>query len=216
MALKLGWLMRMRREIPRITFGNYVRPGEPEDLATLAGRMGALLDPAMSWSDIDAVRKVWKGPLIIKGILHPEDAVEAAARGIDAVVVSNHGGRQLDGAAASIEALPGVVAAVAGRIPVLVDGGVRRGVDVVRALALGARLCLIGRPQLWGLAVAGEAGVAHVLDIFRREIDRTMGLCGVTRIADIGPDLLLAANRPQRRGVVERSSTEIAPVAGGN
>jgi isopentenyl diphosphate isomerase/L-lactate dehydrogenase-like FMN-dependent dehydrogenase len=144
----------------------------------------------MSWTDIDALRKRWKGPLLIKGILHPKEAAEAARRGVDGVIVSNHGGRQLDGAIATFDALPAVVAAV-DRVPVLLDGGIRRGADVVKALALGATACLIGRPQLWGLAVAGEAGVAHVLNIFRREIDRVIGLCGVNRVADLRHDLLV-------------------------
>ncbi|MGE3830073.1 MAG: alpha-hydroxy acid oxidase [Parvibaculaceae bacterium] len=191
MAIKAPWLWRMRNELKRITFGNYVRPGESADIKQLAGRMASLLDPSMSWKDVEDLRKIWNGPLILKGILHPEEARLAAERGVDGVIVSNHGGRQLDGAAASIDALPGVVDAVGGRIPVLVDGGVRRGVDVVRALALGASACLVGRPQLWGLAVAGEEGVAHMLDIYRREIDRVMGLCGVSRIADIDKSLLL-------------------------
>ena len=192
MAFKLPWLLRMRSALPRITFGNYVRPGEASDIKTLAGRMASLLDPAMSWADVEVLRGQWKGPLILKGVLHPGEARAAVERGIDAIIVSNHGGRQLDGAPASLDALPAVVAAVAGRVPVLVDGGVRRGADVVKALALGAAACLVGRPQLWGLAVAGEAGVAHVLDIYRREIDRVMGLCGVAEVGDIGPDLLFA------------------------
>jgi L-lactate dehydrogenase (cytochrome) len=192
MALKTRWLWRMRRHLGRITFGNYVRPGESADLSTLAGRMAALLDPAMSWQDVDDLRRTWRGPLILKGVLHPAEAREAVARGVDALVVSNHGGRQLDSAPGAIEALPAIVAAVDGRIPVLLDGGVRRGSDVVKALALGARACLIGRPQLWGLAVAGEAGVAQVLEIYRREIDRVMGLCGIASIAAIGSDLLFA------------------------
>jgi len=196
MAFKLPWLLRMRSALPRITFGNYVRPGEASDIKTLAGRMASLLDPAMSWADVEVLRGQWKGPLILKGVLHPGEARAAVERGIDALIVSNHGGRQLDGAPASLDALPAVVAAVAGRVPVLVDGGVRRGADVVKALALGAAACLVGRPQLWGLAVAGEAGVAHVFDIYRREIDRVMGLCGVAEVGDIGPDLLFA--RPHR------------------
>ena len=166
----------------RITFGNYVRPGEKADIKTLAGRMASLLDPAMSWRDVDELRRIWKGPLILKGILHPGEAKAAIDHGIDGLVVSNHGGRQLDGAPASIDALPAVVEAVRGRIPVLLDGGIRRGADVVKALALGADACLIGRPHLWGLAVAGEAGVAHVLDIYRREIDRVMGLSASPRL----------------------------------
>ena len=196
MALKLPWLLRMRSELPRITFGNYVRPGEASDIKTLAGRMASLLDPTMSWADVDALRQLWKGPLILKGILHPREARAAVDHGIDGLIVSNHGGRQLDGAPASLDALPAVAAAAAGRVPVLLDGGVRRGADVVKALALGAAACLVGRPQLWGLAVAGEAGVGHMLDIYRREIDRVMGLCGVSQVADIGPDLLFT--RPPR------------------
>jgi len=196
MAMKLPWLGRMRSELPRITFGNYVRAGDTSDIKALAGRMASLLDPAMNWADVEEVRRIWKGPLILKGVLHPDEARAAVERGVDGLVVSNHGGRQLDGAPASIDALPAVVEAVAGRVPVLLDGGVRRGLDVAKALALGATACLIGRPQLWGLAVAGEAGVAHVLEIYRRELDRVMGLCGVSRLADIGPGLVFA--RPQR------------------
>ena len=190
MALSGGWLWRMRKELKRITFGNYVRPGESVDIKKLAERMTSLLDPSMSWDDVDSLRKIWSGPLILKGILGPDDARLAVERGVDGIVVSNHGGRQLDGTPATIDALPHVAKAVAQRIPILLDGGVRRGVDVVKALALGANACLIGRPQLWGLAVGGESGVAHILEIFRSEIDRVMGLCGVSRVEDIGRDLL--------------------------
>jgi isopentenyl diphosphate isomerase/L-lactate dehydrogenase-like FMN-dependent dehydrogenase len=179
MAGKLPWLLRMRPELSRITFGNYVRDGEMIDIGSLAKRMSQLLDPSMSWKDVDWLRKIWKGPLILKGILHPGEAREAVARGVDGVIVSNHGGRQLDGAISTIEALPAIVDAVAGRIPVLLDGGIRRGA-----------CCLIARPQLWGLAVAGEAGVVQVLDIFRREIDRSMALMGASRIADLKPELI--------------------------
>jgi L-lactate dehydrogenase (cytochrome) len=195
MAFKARWLWDMRRELGRITFGNYIRPGEAADLKALASRMGSLLDPSMSWADVAELRRIWLGPLLLKGVLHPDEAKTAVDQGIDGLIVSNHGGRQLDGAPATIDALPGVVDAVAGRIPVLVDGGIRRGADVVKAIALGAAACLIGRPHLWGLAVAGEAGVAQVLDIYRREIDRVMGLCGISRIADIGPDLIFRRAR---------------------
>ena len=190
MAGKLPWLLRMRPELSRITFGNYVRDGEMIDIGSLAKRMSQLLDPSMSWKDVDWLRKIWKGPLILKGILHPDEAREAVMRGVDGVIVSNHGGRQLDGAISAIEALPTIVDAAAGRIPVLIDGGIRRGTDVLKALCLGAACCLIARPQLWGLAVAGEAGVAQVLDIFRREIDRSMALMGAPRIADLKPELI--------------------------
>ncbi len=196
MAFKLPWLLRMRKAIPRITFGNYRREGAREDLTALAGRMVTLPDPGMTWRDVAALREAWRGPLLLKGILHPAEAAEAVANGVDGVIVSNHGGRQLDGVAASVEALPAVAEAVAGRATVLLDGGIRRGVHIVKALALGAQGCLVGRPQLWGLAVAGEAGVAHMFDIFRREIDLAMGLCGLSRIAEIGPDVL--ARRPPR------------------
>lgn len=191
MAVKAGWMWRMRDELRRITFGNYVKPGQTAEIRKLAGSMPGLLDPAMSWADVDAVRRQWNGPLILKGVISPAEAALARQHGVDGIIVSNHGGRQLDGVAASFDVLPQVVEAVAGGVEVLLDGGVRRGADVVKALALGARACLIGRPQLWGLAVAGEAGVAHVLGIYRREIDRVMALCGLTRIGDIGPDLLL-------------------------
>ena len=185
MATKITWLMRMRSDLPRITFGNYVREGEPMDIGTMAKRMADLLDPTMSWKDVDALRKVWKGPLILKGILHPDEAREAAKRGVDAIIVSNHGGRQLDGAASGIAALPAIAEAMAGRMPVLLDGGIRRGSDVVKAMALGAACCLIARPQLWGLAIAGEQGVAHVLDIFAKEIARSMTLIGASRVSDL-------------------------------
>jgi L-lactate dehydrogenase (cytochrome)/(S)-mandelate dehydrogenase len=191
MVLKAEWLWRMRREFKRITFGNYVRPGETADVKTLAGRMATLLDPAMNWDDVAELRRVWKKPLILKGVLHPEEARRAIDHGVDALIVSNHGGRQLDGAAASLDAAPAILDAIDGRVPVLLDGGIRRGADVVKALALGVRCCLIGRPQLWGLAVAGEAGVTRVLEILRSEIERTMGLCGISTIAGIDSSLLL-------------------------
>jgi isopentenyl diphosphate isomerase/L-lactate dehydrogenase-like FMN-dependent dehydrogenase len=199
MALKTGWLWRMRRELRRITFGNYVKPGEPADIRNLAGRMASLLDPAMTWKDVEDVRRIWSGPLVLKGILSPLEARTAVDCGVDGLVVSNHGGRQLDGAPASLDALPAVVKAINGRIPVLLDGGVRRGADVVKALALGASACLIGRPQLWGLSVAGEDGVAHVLDIYRREIDRVMGLCGVQAIGAIDESLLFSREMKGRQ-----------------
>jgi len=192
MALKAEWLWRMRREIGRITFGNYVRPGEASNIKMVAGRMAAMLDPSMSWADVDELRKIWRGPLLLKGILHRAEAKNAVERGIDGLIVSNHGGRQLDGAPASIAVLPSIVEAVAGRVPVLLDGGVRRGGDVVKALALGAQACLVARPQLWGLAIAGEAGVAHMLELYRQEMSRVMGLCGIARVADIGKDLVFS------------------------
>jgi isopentenyl diphosphate isomerase/L-lactate dehydrogenase-like FMN-dependent dehydrogenase len=190
MAGKLPWLMRMASELPRITFANYARPGESADIGDIARRMGAMLDPGMAWRDVEWLRGLWKGPLLLKGVLHPDEARQAVALGVDGLIVSNHGGRQLDGAVASLDALPAIVAAANGAIPILIDGGVRRGADVVKALALGATACLIARPQLWGLAVAGEAGVAHVLEMLRREIDRVMWLMGAAKVGDIGRDQL--------------------------
>jgi isopentenyl diphosphate isomerase/L-lactate dehydrogenase-like FMN-dependent dehydrogenase len=191
MAGKLPWLMRMGPRLPQINFANYTSPGAAADIGAMAAKIASLLDPSLSWRDVEWLRATWKGPLLLKGILHPREAAEAVARGVDGVIVSNHGGRQLDGGPASLDALPGVVAAVGGRIPVLIDGGIRRGADVLKALALGASLCLIARPQLFGLAVAGEAGVARVLDVLRREIDRAMGLLGVRTVAELGPDYLM-------------------------
>jgi len=199
MAAKLPWLIRMAKTLPTVTFANYTRPGEKADIGTMAARLAGMLDPSLSWRDIDWLRGLWKGPFLLKGVLHPKEAAEAVARGVDGVIVSNHGGRQLDGASASFDALPGVVEATAGKIPVLLDGGVRRGGDVVKALALGASACLIARPHLFGLAVAGEAGVARVLEILRREIDRSMGLLGVSKISELGPDLIIRSSDSKAR-----------------
>jgi len=127
---------------------------------------------------------------VVKGVLTREDARLAADAGVDAVIVSNHGGRQLDSALAGIDALPEVVDEVGGELEVYVDGGVRRGTDAIKAIARGARAVLIGRPVLWGLAVDGENGVGRVLEILRTELDNGLGLCGYTDIADVGPDLL--------------------------
>jgi isopentenyl diphosphate isomerase/L-lactate dehydrogenase-like FMN-dependent dehydrogenase len=198
MARQLPWLWRMRRALRGLTFGNYVRPGDTESVATLAGRMGSLLDPAMDWDDVRALREHWRGPLVLKGLLHPGEALQAARIGVDAIVVSNHGGRQLDGAVSSAEALPPIVDALreaGSAMPVLVDGGVRRGSDVATALALGASAVLVGRPQLWGLALAGEAGVAHVLGLLRAELDVAMGLLGARRVADLDRSRLVALAR---------------------
>jgi isopentenyl diphosphate isomerase/L-lactate dehydrogenase-like FMN-dependent dehydrogenase len=177
------WLMRMARA-PAMTMANYVTE-ERKDIVSLAKYLADMLDPALCWRDVAWLREIWTGPLILKGILHPDEARAAIDHGVDGVIVSNHGGRQLDGALPAIRALPGVVEAVEGRIPVLIDGGIRRGSHVVKAVALGATACLIGRPHLWGLAVAGEAGVAAVLEIFRRDVDRVLALGGWDGIARV-------------------------------
>jgi L-lactate dehydrogenase (cytochrome) len=185
------WALRVART--ELTFANYVT-AEKRDIVSLGAHMAQLLDPTLNWRDVDWLRSLWRGPLLLKGVLHPDEARRALEHGVDGVIVSNHGGRQLDGAVASIRALPAVVEAVAGRIPVLLDGGVRRGGDVVKALALGAKACLIGRPHLWGLAVAGEAGVAWVLEILRRDIDRVLALGGWDGVAALDRSALVPAS----------------------
>jgi L-lactate dehydrogenase (cytochrome)/(S)-mandelate dehydrogenase len=189
-ARALPWALRMARR--PLTFANYVTE-EKKDIVSLAAYVAGMLDPTSSWRDVAWLRGIWRGPLLLKGVLHSEEARIAIDHGIDGVIVSNHGGRQLDGAIASVRALPAVVDAVAGRIPVLLDGGVRRGGDVVKALALGATACTIGRPHLWGLAVAGEAGVAWVLEILRRDIDRVLALGGWDGIARLDRGALAPA-----------------------
>ena len=178
-ASRPGWLMRMART-PNPTFVNY---GARASIGAFGPLMIEQLDPDIGWTDVDWLRKQWHGPLLIKGLLRADEALEARARGADAVIVSNHGGRQLDGAVATIRALPAIVEAVGDAMPVLVDGGFRRGIDVVKALAFGARAVLIGRPHLWGVACAGEEGVLWTLELFRREIDRALALGGWDGIA---------------------------------
>lgn len=158
--------------------------------AALATSVGRNYDPSFDWDRLARIRERWPGKMLVKGILCADDAERLAAMGCDAVVVSNHGGRQLDGAVATLEALPSIVRAVKGRVCVLVDGGVRRGVDAVKALALGAEAVMIGRATLFGAVAAGEAGAARALSILRDELVRAMQLSGVTRVRDIGADLL--------------------------
>jgi isopentenyl diphosphate isomerase/L-lactate dehydrogenase-like FMN-dependent dehydrogenase len=185
-AIKPRWLLRMR-ETPSPTFVNY---GARASIGAFGPLMNEQLDPDIGWRDVEWLRGLWRGPLILKGLLHPDEARRARELSVDAVIVSNHGGRQLDGAITSIEALPAMVDAVEGAIPILVDGGFRRGVDVLKAIALGARAVLLGRPHLWGVACAGEAGVFHVLDMFRREIDRAMALGGWDDLGKLGRSAL--------------------------
>ncbi len=175
----------------RRTFGNLAGQIKGSDnLATLSQWIASQFDPSLNWQDIAWVRKMWPGKLILKGVLDVEDAKVAAASGADAIVVSNHGGRQLDGACASIAALPDIVEAVAGRTEILFDGGVQSGQDVLKALALGARGCLVGKAFLYGLAAQGEAGVTRMLDIIRRELDVSMALTGTTDVAQVTPAVL--------------------------
>ena len=194
-AKKPSWWWAMRHELANVTFGNYVQSNSPESVSALAARMGSLLDPSMSWEDVDMVRAHWKGRLILKGVLHPDEAALAVKHGVDAIIVSNHGGRQLNGAIASFRALPAVVQAVNGAIPVLLDGGIRRGSDIFKAVALGASALLIGRPHLWGLSVAGKDGVQWVLEMLHGELDRTMGLAGASNIEEIRTGQFMKARR---------------------
>jgi isopentenyl diphosphate isomerase/L-lactate dehydrogenase-like FMN-dependent dehydrogenase len=150
----------------------------------------------VTWDDLAFVRDLWDGPLVVKGVLRADECQQFLDRGVDGLVVSNHGGRQLDGVPAGIEALPAVVEAVDGRVDVLLDGGVRRGTDVLKAVALGARAVLVGRPVLWGLAAGGEAGAARVLEILRGELDLAMALAGAPTVADITRDLVRRDSAP--------------------
>jgi len=160
------------------------------EAAMFLSYVNSQFDPSLTWRDLRWLISITPLPVLVKGILRGDDAKRAVDCGAAGIIVSNHGGRQLDTALASIDALPEVVAAVSTQTSVFVDGGIRRGTDIVKALALGARAILIGRPLLWGLAVAGEEGVKQILAILQRELDNVMVLCGCTSVADIGPDLL--------------------------
>jgi len=149
--------------------------------------------PTLSWEDLPFLRERSKLPILLKGISHPDDARRAVDEGIDGIVVSNHGGRQVDGAIATLDALPGVAAAVDGRIPVLLDSGIRTGADIFKAVALGADAVLIGRPYVYGLAIAGETGVREVIQNLLAELDLTLGLAGRRSIAEVGADSLAPA-----------------------
>ncbi|QSB45193.1 FMN-dependent L-lactate dehydrogenase LldD [Tsuneonella flava] len=169
--------------------------GKDSGLNDYMGWLGRNFDPSIQWKDLDWIRQEWDGPLIIKGILDPDDAREAAAIGADGIVVSNHGGRQLDGVWSSARALPEIADAVAGKLTVLADGGVRNGLDVVRMLALGADGVLLGRAWLWALAAQGEAGVARLLQLIAAEMHVAMTLTGVNRIDAIDRSILAENNR---------------------
>ena len=188
----LGMLGTKRRQ-----FGNIVgHVSGVEDMGSLSEWTASQFDPTLDWDAVRWIRRLWDGKLILKGILDPEDARLALDVGADALIVSNHGGRQLDGAESSIRALPAIVDAVRDRIEVHLDGGVRSGQDLLRARALGARGCYIGRPFLYGLGALGEAGVTRCLEILHKELDVTMALCGQTRIDNVGRDILLPGSYP--------------------
>jgi L-lactate dehydrogenase (cytochrome) len=185
-----SWIYGVLRSRSR-TFGNLAAFFPKKGTAALSEWMGSQLDCALNWNDLAWLRERWPGKLILKGILDPEDARRALDAGADAVVVSNHGGRQLDGASSTIAALPHVVDAVQGRCEVLMDGGICGGQDVLKALALGADACLIGRAFLYGLAAGGENGVALALDIIRSELATSLALCGETDVQRVGPQVLV-------------------------
>ena len=190
MMAKPGWVLNVLTG-RRKSFGNLEgRIPDAKSLTTLSQWIAGQFDPTLSWKDVAWVRKLWGGKLILKGILDVEDAKIAASTGADALVVSNHGGRQLDGTVSSIRALPEVAQAVGDRIEVLFDGGIRSGQDVLRALALGAKGTMIGKSFAWGLGAMGEAGVAKVLEILHKELDVTMALCGLRDVKDASPAIL--------------------------
>lgn len=162
--------------------------------SVLAAQGAVLIDPALSWRDVDWLRSITSMPLLLKGVLNPQDALIALDHGVAGLIVSNHGGRQLDTAPPAIDALPRIAEAVAGRVELLVDGGIRRGTDVLKALALGASAVLIGRPYVWGLAVGGQSGVSHVLSLLRAEFEMAMALTGCVSVSSITSGLV---RRPQ-------------------
>jgi L-lactate dehydrogenase (cytochrome)/(S)-mandelate dehydrogenase len=191
LAMHPRWVLDALRH-KRISGRNFIDTGRLSDAAeSLAIATRYVTQSALSWDDFAWMRDHWKGRVYIKGILDSEDAAKAVEAGADGVIVSNHGGRQLDFAQSAIGALPGVVAAVGGKAEVLLDSGVRRGTDVVKALALGASGVMIGRPYLYGLAVEGQAGIEKVLEIFRSELERTLTLMGVKSVRDLDPSWLI-------------------------
>jgi L-lactate dehydrogenase (cytochrome) len=190
LATRPGWCLKMAGT-PRRTFRNIVGHAKSvNDLSSLAAWTNEQFDPQLSWKDVEWIKQRWGGKLILKGILDKEDAIMAAKTGADAIIVSNHGGRQLDGAPSSISVLEGIVDAVGDRKEVHMDGGIRSGQDVLRALCLGAKGTYIGRPFLYGLGAGGKAGVTKALEIIRKELDTTLALCGKRDVLDVGKDML--------------------------
>jgi L-lactate dehydrogenase (cytochrome) len=189
-ATKPAWVAGVMRG-KRRTFGNIVGHIKgTESITQLSHWTNSQFDTTLNWKDVDWIRSIWPGKLILKGILDVEDAEEAVKTGAHAIVVSNHGGRQLDGAPSSIEVLPEIVDTVGSKMEIMFDGGIRSGQDVMRALALGAKSCMIGRAFVHGLGAGGQAGVEKALDLIRNELNVTMGLCGVNTIAEIDDHVL--------------------------
>lgn len=192
-----AWLMDMMRHgVPRLVNLEPFLPEGQRDLASAAGFARREMRQDLSFEDLAFIRSIWRGPLLVKGVIRPDDALRARDAGADGVVLSNHGGRQLDYSIAPIEAVAACRAALGEGFTILVDSGFRRGTDVVKALCLGADGVLIGRPTLWGLAAGGEAGAARALAILAQEIDRTLGLLGATSLAELGPHLLVDDKAP--------------------
>jgi L-lactate dehydrogenase (cytochrome) len=189
-----GWTWQFIRSEP-IVFANVGgrSVGDGAEAVSLAEYVSRQFDPGLSWKDVEWLRDRWNGPIVIKGIQTVADAIIAADEGVDAIALSNHGGRQLDSAPAPLDLLPSVADAVGGRTEIICDGGVRRGSDIVKALALGATACMAGRAYLYGLGAAGEAGVDHVLSLLSSDMKRTMALIGCPSIADLNRDYLSIA-----------------------
>ena len=196
-ALHPGWTWDFVRHDP-IAFANVVgrSVGDGSDAVSLADYINSQFDPGLSWRDIEWFQEQWSGPIILKGIQTVEDARLAAEVGVDAIALSNHGGRQLDGAPPPLELVAPVADVVGDRLEIICDGGVRRGSDIVKALALGARACMAGRAYLYGLAVGGERGVTHVIDHLREGFERTLVLTGNRRVADLSPELVRWRDAP--------------------
>jgi L-lactate dehydrogenase (cytochrome) len=189
-ATKPAWVSGVLRG-KRRTFGNLAGHLKvSDDITSLSTWISSQFDTSLNWKDVDWIRSIWPGKLILKGILDVEDAEIAAKSGAQALVVSNHGGRQLDGAPSTIEVLPEIVDTVGSKMEIMFDGGIRSGQDVMRALALGAKSCMIGRAYAHGLGAGGAAGVTKAIDIIRNELSTTMGLCGVNSIAEIDDHVL--------------------------
>jgi isopentenyl diphosphate isomerase/L-lactate dehydrogenase-like FMN-dependent dehydrogenase len=196
MMTKPRWCMGMLGT-PRRQFGNIVGHVKGvSDMANLSAWTAEQFDPQLNWGDVEWIKKRWGGKLIIKGIQDVEDAKLAADSGADALIVSNHGGRQLDGAPSSIEALPAIVAEVGSQTEVWMDGGIRCGQDVLKAWALGARGTMIGRAMAYGLGAMGEAGVSKALQILHKELDVTMAFCGHTRLTNVDRSILVPGTYP--------------------
>lgn len=191
-ALHYKWWLRMARQ-PRFSMANFAGRSDG-DMNNMAAYIASVLDPDITWDDLCWLRSEWQGPLIVKGILQPNDALKAVACGADAIQISNHGGRQLDGTRAAIDALPAIADTLNGKVPILLDGGIDRGTSVVKAVALGASACVIGRAHLWGLAVAGGKGVSAIFDVLRDEIINAMIIGGWKSLPELNRNSVTTMN----------------------